>query len=86
MRAAFDAAGFPRDEVAAWFGAERSPGHWHFDAWASAVDQLAAAGVPAAGIHLASLCTRCAPDRFCSYRGQGAAAGRMAAVIRAGRA
>ncbi len=86
VRAAFDAAGYPGDAVASWFGAERTPGHWHFDAWASAGDQLAAAGVPVAGIHLARLCTRCVPERFCSYRGQGPAAGRMAAVIRPRRA
>jgi YfiH family protein len=81
---AFVAAGFSRAAIDLWFGVEHRPGHWQFDGWASARDQLAAAGVPDDRIHLSRLCTGCFPDRLCSYRRQGAAAGRMAALVRAG--
>jgi len=43
--------------------------------------QLLAEGVLEASIHLAPWCTRCHPEIFYSYRGQGAAAGRMMACI-----
>jgi len=42
---------------------------------------LEAAGVPAANIHTAAMCTRCRSDRFFSYRAAGGQTGRMAAVI-----
>jgi copper oxidase (laccase) domain-containing protein len=53
-----------------------------FDTWASARVQLAASGIPADQILTARLCTASHPDAFCSYRRDGAAAGRIAAVIR----
>ncbi len=43
--------------------------------------QLLAEGVLEESIHLAPWCTRCHPELFYSYRGQGAAAGRMMACI-----
>lgn len=52
----------------------------HFDFWAMSRDQLMAAGVPAGGIESAGMCTRCAADRFFSYRA-GRKTGRFAAVI-----
>lgn len=58
-------------------------GRWFFDPWASAVDQLRSAGVPADGIHVARLCTASHPTVFPSYRRDGRGAGRIAAVIRA---
>jgi len=82
VRARFESAGFPLDWLAAWFSDGVRPDHWQFDGWQSARDQLEAAGVPAAGIHSSRLCTACDGDRFCSYRRDGAGAGRMAAAIR----
>jgi YfiH family protein len=60
-----------------------TPGKWFFDAWAAARDQLEDAGLPPHRIHVASLCTASHPQVFCSYRRDGAAAGRMLGVIRA---
>lgn len=53
------------------------------DTWAANADQLRAAGVPAANIHVLRLCTSCHRDVFHSYRVDGERAGRMVAVIRA---
>lgn len=60
----------------------RRPDRWFFDGWAAASDQLAHAGVPEHHIHAARLCTASHPS-FCSFRRDGAASGRMAAVIKA---
>jgi hypothetical protein len=57
-------------------------GHWVFDLWAAARDQLRAAGVREDRIFVAELCTASHPDALCSYRRDGSAAGRMAAAIR----
>jgi YfiH family protein len=81
VREAF-AAAFPAGEWPAWFAAAARPGHWLFDTWQSARHQLEAANVPAAQIFEAGLCTADHPALFCSYRRDGAAAGRMAAAIR----
>ena len=61
--------------------AGRRAGHWFFDGWAAAVDQLARAGIPAGQIHAAGLCTA-SHSSLCSYRRDADGAGRMAAVIR----
>jgi YfiH family protein len=58
------------------------PGKLWLDTWRANADQLAAAGVPRAQVHISGLCTACYPDRLHSYRVQGTAAGRMAGVIR----
>jgi YfiH family protein len=47
-----------------------------------AADQLTAAGLRRDRIFVASLCTASHPEVFCSFRRDGAAAGRMAAAIR----
>jgi purine-nucleoside/S-methyl-5'-thioadenosine phosphorylase / adenosine deaminase len=60
------------------------PGRQFFDAWQAARDQLEAAGVRSDRIHVAALCTASHPDTLCSYRREGAAAGRIAAAIRSG--
>ncbi len=60
----------------------RRAGHWFFDAWACLCDQLVSAGVPPDQIFVAELCTASHPEPFCSYRRDGAVAGRLAAVIR----
>jgi purine-nucleoside/S-methyl-5'-thioadenosine phosphorylase / adenosine deaminase len=57
-------------------------GHWYFDSAAAARDQLEAAGMLREQIFLAGLCTASHSGAFCSYRRDGAPAGRMAATIR----
>ena len=78
---AFRSAGHQDSTVERWF--TRSPGgRPHFDLWRANREQLEGAGIPPDAIHVAGLCTRTYPDIFHSYRAAGAAAGRMAAVIR----
>jgi copper oxidase (laccase) domain-containing protein len=55
--------------------------HWYFDGWVATRDQLEVAGIPAPQIFIAELCTASHPDALCSYRRDGAAAGRMAGAI-----
>ena len=52
----------------------------HFDFWAISRDQLVAAGLRSENIHVSGICTRCHPELFFSYRGEGMT-GRFAAVI-----
>ena len=79
---AFRAAGHPGRSLERWF--VREPGRRpYFDLWLANRDQLERAGVGPAAIHVAGLCTRTHPEVFHSYRARGAAAGRMAGVIRA---
>src|ERR1051325_3654016 len=96
VRARFQS--FSEDEVARWFAEGpaawpenpslpalsrvRRPGHWFFDPWQCARDQLASAGIPSNHVYVAELCTASHPDVFCSYRREGVHAGRMAAAIR----
>jgi len=82
VRARFAAAGFPDATLARWFRAGERPGHWLFDGWTSAADQLETAGMAAANVHTSALCTATYPELFCSYRRDGSRAGRMAAAIR----
>lgn len=56
-------------------------GRDHFDLWQANVDALTRAGVRPESIHVAGICTMCRNDLFPSYRREGAAAGRFAAVI-----
>jgi polyphenol oxidase len=79
---AFRGAGHRDESLDRWFSCEpgRRP---YFNLWQANRDQLESVGVPAEGIHVAGLCTRTHPDVFHSYRARGAAAGRMAAVVRA---
>jgi YfiH family protein len=96
VRARF--ADFGAAEVERWFGVHpsvsagnppaatlsstRRPGHWFFDGWQCARDQLISAGVPSDQIFVAELCTASHSGAFCSYRRDGAgAAGRMVGVI-----
>ena len=82
VRSRFAAAGFSNAELARWLRAGARADHWLFDGWRSALDQLESAGVAAGNIHLSALCTATYPELFCSYRRDGAGAGRMAAAIR----
>jgi len=99
VRRRFENAGFSAEQLARWFAGEphrsdrnpsmpglspqRRANHWFFDGWAAAREQLIAAGVPAQQIYSAELCTASHADAFCSYRRDGAPAGRLAAVVRA---
>ena len=78
---AFRAAGHSDAELARWFDRRRGTKP-HFDLWTANHDQLAGAGVNPDDIHVARLCTKSHAEIFHSYRAKGAAAGRMAAVIR----
>jgi len=98
VRRHFEAAGFHGADLARWFHTRPQPTatnpslpglpptpraeHWYFDCWAAVRDGLAAAGVPRDQIFVAELCTASHPGALCSYRRDGAPAGRMAATIR----
>ncbi len=98
VRDAFAGAGFGPDDLDQWFStspvrrasnpplADLPPvpraGHWFFDGWLAARQQLQAAGVPRHAIHCAELCTASHPKWLCSYRRDGSPAGRLAGAIR----
>jgi len=100
VKAAFERAGASSDEIARWFFRESRPTpvnrsiekvpraprahHYYFDGWRATRDQLEQSGVASDRLHMPDLCTASHPDVFCSYRRDGAPAGRMAAVIRVG--
>ena len=52
----------------------------HFDFWSLSRDQLCQAGVLMDNVNLSRLCTKCDPDRFFSFREEGAT-GRFASII-----
>ncbi len=54
---------------------------WHFDLWTANVAQLRAVGVPSDQIVGSGVCTLCQGERFWSWRREGVAAGRFAALI-----
>ncbi len=60
------------------------PDHWFFDGWSATREQLIEAGVPAAQIFGAGLCTASHPDVLCSYRRDGSPSGRIVGAIRCG--
>lgn len=66
----------------AWWKRSANEGKFLLDLWTISRDQLVAAGVPSAQVHVAGLCTLTHADVFHSYRAQGKAAGRMASAIR----
>jgi YfiH family protein len=78
---AFRDAGHRDQDVARWFTTGSTPKP-HLDLARANADQLAAAGVPRAALHVANLCTKTHADVFHSYRADGAAAGRMVALVR----
>jgi len=102
VRTLFEDAGFSAGQLDAWFSAEpvrsannptmaglsslRRRDHWFFDAGQSARDQLVSAGVQDGHVFVSGLCTASHPDVLCSYRRDGAPAGRLAAAIRPQRA
>jgi purine-nucleoside/S-methyl-5'-thioadenosine phosphorylase / adenosine deaminase len=72
-------------EVAAQFAGDFArrdcAGKFRLDLKAVNTAQLAAAGVPRARISVHPGCTKCGGDRYASFRRDGAAAGRMIAMI-----
>ena len=56
-------------------------GKLHFDMQACICDQLLRVGLARHNVHVAGVCTICHDDLFCSYRRQGAGAGRFQAAI-----
>jgi len=98
VRSRFEDASFTRQQVGRWFSAHpsdlivnpsmpslspvRRSDRFFFDASLSAYDQLRSAGVGGARIFVSGLCTASHPRVFCSYRRDGAPAGRMAAAVR----
>jgi hypothetical protein len=66
-------------EIPRRFWAYKDDSH-HFDFWAISFDQLVEAGVRPENIANSRMCTKCNPDIFFSYRGQGRT-GRFAALI-----
>jgi YfiH family protein len=78
---AFRQAGASDDNLARWFS-RTSTGSLRLDLWTVNHDQLVDAGVLADHVYIARLCTQTHAQVFESYRADGAAAGRMAALIR----
>jgi len=98
VRARFADAGFGASRIAGWFHTQpleitgnppmsslpkaRRATHWFFDGWSCVREQLTATGILPGHIFTADLCTASHEGVGCSYRRDGAVAGRMAAVIR----
>lgn len=78
---AFAAAGHDEAARAAWFSRD-TDGRLRLDLWAANRDLLVRAGLSAANVHVAGLCTKTHLMWFESYRAEGAAAGRLAAIIK----
>ena len=78
----FAAAGFSAAQLERWLLPGFRPDRLQFDGCRSAGDQLVAAGLASANVHVSALCTASHPDLFCSYRRDGKGAGRIAAAIR----
>jgi len=77
---AFGAA-FDETHIARWFTRDAA-GSLRLDVAMANIDQLQTAGVPRDQIYAASLCTQTHADIFDSFRADGVAVGRMAALIR----
>ncbi len=69
-----------KTEIPEHYWGYRHPGDL-FNFWQVSADQLAAKGISRDHIEVSGICTRCNPHLFYSYRGEGAGAGRFAAVV-----
>jgi polyphenol oxidase len=74
-------AGWNDDQLSRWF-VRSDDGPLRLDLWSANRDQIRDAGVAPENIHVSGLCTKTHVDVFDSYRAAGAAAGRMAGMIR----
>jgi polyphenol oxidase len=84
VAAAFRDAGHSAASLDRWF-APGAGDRAYLDLPLANRDQLEAAGIPAAQIHVAGLCTKSFADVFHSYRAAKDRAGRMVGIIRARR-
>jgi YfiH family protein len=83
VRQTFERAPFEAADLHRWFAPIESPrASDTLDLWQANHDQLVAAGVAPANVHVAGLCTATHSDWLWSYRREGTQAGRMLAVIR----
>jgi YfiH family protein len=83
VRETFHVAGHAEGDLDRWFLPTESVRATHvLDMWKANRDQLVAAGVAAANVHVAGLCTATHADWLWSYRKQGPSAGRLLGVIR----
>jgi polyphenol oxidase len=83
VRETFHVAGFVETDLDRWFLPAESPRATHvLDMWRANRDQLVAAGLDPANVHVAGLCTATHSDWFWSYRREGPNAGRLLGVIR----
>jgi copper oxidase (laccase) domain-containing protein len=55
---------------------------WFFDGWSATREQLVEVGVPVDQVFSAAICTASHPEVCCSYRRDGAPAGRLVGAIR----
>lgn len=76
---AFAQAGHAPADVESWFATR--DGRLVLDLWSANRDLLASAGVAPENIHVAGLCTQTHREVFESFRAEGEAAGRMAAIV-----
>ncbi|MGE3191312.1 MAG: peptidoglycan editing factor PgeF [Vicinamibacterales bacterium] len=84
LMAEFQKAGESARNTDRWFSRVEGapPGKFRLDLPGAVRDQLIWAGLRPGHIGGSGLCTRCHPEVFDSYRRDGAAAGRMAALVR----
>jgi YfiH family protein len=80
VRGAFAAGNGRALDVESWFLADGN--RWRLDLWSASRDQLLQAGLSAGHVFVAGECTASHLDRYCSYRAEGARAGRLLAAIR----
>lgn len=76
---AFERAGHARDRLDRWFTAAGD--RLALDLWTANRDLLITAGLAPDHVHVAGLCTQTHRDVFESFRADGIAAGRMAAIV-----
>jgi polyphenol oxidase len=82
VREAFRGQGQAVEFLDQWFRPGKAAGKFQLDLWTAIGDQLEGAGLMPGHIFSAGLCTVCHPAVFPSYRRDGAAAGRLAGIIK----